>query len=133
MKLNGKINLIGKDTTHIILTHEDWNVLPKPGSFVPSETAGQGYGSTLQRLYFRVVLRAIQDCCITGKKLEYTKARDQARAWFLNNSEDYQEVCSYAAIDPHWLLQAIRPVLDDKYKLMLLYKRIKTLINKLEV
>lgn len=133
--LGYKYSNMRAEAAHVILNFEsdtNYRHSKKIGSVDPSEPAGQCVDDKLRLMYFRVILRAIQDC--SGAVCSTLKAEEKKEAehWLSHESEDLEFVCQIAGVDMQWLLKAIKPMLGDTYKLRLLYKRIKTLLCDLD-
>lgn len=52
------------------------------------------------KLFFHVIIQAIEDLSYVGRDKELLYYRKQSLAWFKSNSADYKEVCLYAGVNP---------------------------------
>jgi hypothetical protein len=76
------------------------------------------------RLWINVVIQALIDYSSASKNPKDIIYKEQALAWFKNNSTDYQEVCLNANIDPEYLrttvlkadVKALKKLIEDYQK-----------------
>jgi len=70
--------------------------------------------STEERLYQAVVIQAFEDCLYNsgGKNEAYNKK--EAHDWFVDNSEDFQQVCWLGGFDPDNVRERYLKLLKEK-------------------
>lgn len=64
-----------------------------------------------QKLFLNVIIQIVEDYAFdipVGANVEERKlAKTQAKSWFTNNSEDFNEVCDNAGINAKWLRKRV--------------------------
>ena len=75
-----------------------------------------------QRLFQAIILQAFEDALNTQSTKQESYFKKDAHDWFLNNGDEFQNICWYAGFDPE--------VIHDRYKKLIKENRI--VFNKLQ-
>jgi len=70
-----------------------------------------------QRLFLAIIVQALEDALNTSNFKKETYWKEDAHKWFIENSEDFQEVCWSADMDPQMIRgEYIKLIKSDKVK-----------------
>lgn len=68
-------------------------------------------------LWRAVILQAIIDSLSEAKRTENKVEKERAKAWLLNMSNDFIEVCNMAGYSPYYVREKAKFILENKIKI----------------
>jgi hypothetical protein len=59
-----------------------------------------------------IIMQIIIDACTTGKHSKNRIIEREAREWLFNNSDDFQQICDEADLEPDFVRAIARKIID---------------------